>query len=61
MLVLHGTDDQIIDYKGSEEFCNNTDNAELTLFENGYHELHHDLCKEEFMQNYFKMVGQNVN
>ncbi len=58
MLVLHGTDDQIIDYKGSEEFCNNTDNAELTLFENGYHELHHDLCKEEFMQTILKWLDK---
>jgi alpha-beta hydrolase superfamily lysophospholipase len=58
MLILHGTGDRIIDYKGSEEFCKNTNNAELTLFENGYHELHHDLCKEEFMQTILKWLDK---
>lgn len=50
MLVLHGTGDRIIDYKASEEFCNNTKKAELKLFKGGYHELHNDICKEEFME-----------
>jgi len=58
MLVLHGTGDRIIDYKGSEEFCKNTANAQLILFENGYHELHHDLCKEEFMQTILKWLDK---
>lgn len=58
MLILHGTGDRIIDYKGSEEFCKNTNNAELTLFKNGYHELHHDLCKEEFMQTILKWLDK---
>jgi alpha-beta hydrolase superfamily lysophospholipase len=57
-LVLHGTGDRIIDYKGSEEFCKNTDNAQLALFKNGYHELHHDLCKEEFMQTILKWLNK---
>lgn len=50
MLVLHGTGDRIIDYKASEEFSNKTPKATIKLFEDGYHELHHDLCKEEFME-----------
>ncbi len=50
MLVLHGTGDQIIDYKAAEEFCNSTNKAKLVLFEDGYHELHHDVCKEEFIE-----------
>ena len=58
MLILHGAGDRIIDYKGSEEFCKNTNNAELTLFKNGYHELHHDLCKEEFMQTILKWLDK---
>ncbi|KRP29961.1 MAG: alpha/beta hydrolase [Cryomorphaceae bacterium BACL22 MAG-120619-bin32] len=50
MLLLHGTDDKIIDYKGSEEFVKNAVNATLKLYEGGYHELQNDLCKEEMMQ-----------
>ena len=49
MLVLHGTGDRIIDYKASEQFVNASGKAELKLFEGGYHELHHDLCRDEFM------------
>jgi alpha-beta hydrolase superfamily lysophospholipase len=50
ILILHGTADRLTDYKASEDFCKNTQKAQLKLFENGYHELHHDLCKEEMMQ-----------
>ena len=50
MLMLHGTGDQIIDYKAAKEFCNSTNKAKLVLFEDGYHELHHDVCKEEFIE-----------
>ena len=58
MLVLHGTGDRVIDYKGSEEFCENIPKAQLALFKNGYHELHHDLCKEEFMQTILKWLDK---
>lgn len=61
MLVLHGTGDRIIDYKGSEEFCENTQNATLQLFEDGYHELHHDLCKEEFMSSILTWLSNSLN
>lgn len=49
MFVLHGTNDKIIDYRGSVKFTKNTDLAALKLFEGGYHELHNDSCKKEFM------------
>lgn len=45
-LLLHGTGDQIIDHQGTEEFHRNADKTILKLFEGGYHELHHDLCKD---------------
>ncbi len=56
MLVLHGTGDRITDYKGSQDFCRNANNAQLELFENGHHELHHDLCKEEFIKTILKWL-----
>jgi len=51
MLILHGTDDKIIDYKGSEEFANNSEKATIKLYQGGYHELHKDLCKKEMLQD----------
>jgi len=49
MLLLHGTSDAIIDYKGTQEFSKKSSAATLKLYEGGYHELHNDLCKEEMM------------
>jgi len=58
ILVLHGTGDKIIDHNGSISFCKNTKNAQLELFENGYHELHHDSCKEEFIESIIKWLDK---
>ncbi len=49
-LLLHGTGDPIIDYKGTEEFHKNSNKTTLKLFESGYHELHYDLCKATLLQ-----------
>jgi len=49
-LLLHGTSDKIIDFKGTEAFSKNTEFATLKRYKDGYHELHTDLCKEEFME-----------
>ncbi|WP_299710331.1 alpha/beta hydrolase [uncultured Tenacibaculum sp.] len=46
-LLLHGTDDKLISYLGSEQFANNNDIIQLKLYKDAYHELHNDLCKEE--------------
>ena len=47
-LLIHGTADPIIDFNGSAEFHkNNPDFTTLELFKDGYHELHHDRCREE--------------
>lgn len=51
MWIAHGTEDKIIDYKGSQAFVNNSKKASLKLFEGGYHELQHDLCKDELLQD----------
>lgn len=59
MLVCHGTGDRIIDYNASEEFCDNTKKATLKLFNDGYHELHHDLCKDEFMETILNWLVEN--
>ena len=58
MLLLHGTGDQLIDSKGSLDFSEKTECAELRLFENGYHELHHDLCKKEFIETVLSWLNK---
>ncbi len=48
-LLLHGTTDPIIDHKGTKAFHQNSSKTTLKLFEGGFHELHHDLCKDEML------------
>ncbi len=48
-LLVHGTGDTIIDFNGTAEFHGNSNATTLKLFEGGYHELHHDSCKEEVL------------
>lgn len=48
-LLLHGTDDSIIDYNGTAEFHQNSNSTTLKLLEGGYHELHNDLCEKEML------------
>ncbi len=57
-LVIHGTDDKITDHKASTTFVENTNGmASLTLFKNGYHELHNDLEKEKFVETIINWVS----
>lgn len=56
-LLLHGTSDAIIDHRATMDFHENATVTTLKLFEKGYHELHHDLCREEMLsvvQNWFQ-------
>lgn len=48
-LLVHGTADQIIDHKATQEFHQNSNKTTLKLFEGGFHELHYDLCSEEML------------
>jgi len=50
-LLLHGTADPVIDYKGTEAFHQNSSTTTLNLIEGAYHELHHDLCQGEMMNS----------
>jgi acylglycerol lipase len=60
MLLLHGTGDKIIDYKGTQEFANKSKNAMLKLYKGGYHELQNDLCKEEMLQDVVNWLNSQV-
>ncbi|MDU8886281.1 lysophospholipase [Yeosuana sp. MJ-SS3] len=58
MLILHGTGDRITSHKGSEIFSAKTGNASLKLFKDGYHELHHDLCRDEFIETVLNWLNK---
>lgn len=48
-LLLHGTGDRIIDYKGTESFHENATVTTLKLKDGAYHELHNDVCRDEVL------------
>ncbi len=61
ILLLHGTDDQIIDYMGSKDFAKKTKLAELVLIDGGYHELHKDLEKDKVLRTIVKWIQSNLS
>ena len=54
--ITHGTGDRIIDYKGSVAFSQQSKVATLKLYNDCYHELHHDICAQEMMQTITKWL-----
>ncbi len=60
MLVCHGTGDKITSHEASKEFANNSNNVDLELFEDAYHELHHDFCKQELISTLLKWLNSKI-
>lgn len=60
MFLIHGTADKIIDYRGTKRFAEKSENATLQLYEDGYHELHNDLCKEEVLTDITNWLNSKV-
>ncbi len=50
LFVAHGTGDKVTSHIASEEFANGSPKATIQLFDGGYHEMHNDLLKEDFMK-----------
>lgn len=48
-LLLHGTGDRIIDFKGTENFHDHATATTLKLMDGAYHELHNDICRQEIL------------
>lgn len=59
-LILHGTSDKLISYKGSEEFASKNDKATLKLYKDAYHELHNDLNKKEVINDIITWLTSQV-
>ena len=57
VLVCHGNRDQITATLGSEQYANNLgEKAELKIWPDSFHELHHDYDKKNVMQYYVNWV-----
>jgi len=59
-LLLHGTGDLIIDYKATEAFHQKASTTRLKLFEEAYHELHYDSCREEMLETIQNWLRQQL-
>lgn len=60
ILMLHGTSDSLIDYKGSVAFAKSTPLATLKLYDKAYHELHKDFDKHEVLQDIINWLNKQL-
>ena len=60
-LILHGTDDPIIDADGSREFHRDAPETQLVLLQGGYHELHNDLDRSQFYSTISDWLTQSFD
>ena len=59
LLLMHGTEDPIIDFEATQIFSNNAPKCTFIPFEGGYHELQHDLDKDKLHVTIGDWIGQN--
>jgi len=58
MLLVHGTGDRLTSHLATEEFTlNSNKNVTIKLFKDGYHELHNDLSKKDFILTIMQWVN----
>lgn len=61
ILLMHGTDDRLTSYKGSEEFAKNAGNiVDIQLYEGAYHELHNDIIKNEVLEQMMTWIDKKT-
>lgn len=59
-LLVHGTADPIIDCEATQEFHENSTKSDIKLFDGGFHELHHDLCKAQLLSTISDWLKQRI-
>jgi acylglycerol lipase len=59
-LVVHGDGDQLISCDASFYYSESNKNISFKKYENGYHELHHDLCRDELHADILDWLSSNV-
>ncbi|WP_340065784.1 lysophospholipase [Ascidiimonas aurantiaca] len=61
VLAIHGTQDRIIDHKATKAFASASPKVTMALFENGFHELHNDLEKENVLDTVLNWILTQCN
>jgi len=59
-LLIHGSEDPIIDVEGSREFHKNASTTTLQIYEGAYHELHNDFCAETVLETVRNWLRQQL-
>ena len=59
-LVVHGTGDKLTSHKASEEFAAQSDKIDYIAYPNGYHELHHDACRDVLFNDILDWLSVHV-
>jgi acylglycerol lipase len=59
-LVFHGSQDMLTSHEASQKFAQGNEKIDFISYENGYHELHHDLCREELFENILDWLSVHV-
>jgi alpha-beta hydrolase superfamily lysophospholipase len=61
VLLLHGTGDQLTDHRASEQLARKAaGHVEYFEVEGGYHELHHDLKRQEVMNHILSWIDNLI-
>jgi acylglycerol lipase len=60
ILLMHGSDDQITLPKASREFGEKCTNADLKIWEGGYHELHNEPFKKEVFDYILEWINNHL-
>ncbi|WP_258101198.1 alpha/beta hydrolase [Marinoscillum pacificum] len=58
-LIYHGTGDQIIDWKATEQFAEQIAGSSFTALEGVYHEPHNDLTKDQVIEMVKQFILEN--
>ncbi|MCZ4695617.1 lysophospholipase [Ancylomarina euxinus] len=62
LLLLHGTADEITSHQASHQFAGKAGQlCEFHVFDNAFHELHNDSCKDEVFDLILAWIHKNVN
>ncbi len=59
-LIFHGTADMLTSAEASHYFAEENEFNTFKSFENGYHELHYDICREELFENIIDWMATHV-
>jgi len=59
-LIFHGSGDKLTSHAASLEFSKQNEKIDFVSYENGYHELHHDICQDELFENILDWLSVHV-